>query len=144
MLSVSCSELVWVMWLTANSWSGDVLTAQTWAQSAEQSPNPGLWLVTQHQPSTWSCRTTLCPWSRCPPRQSGWLDGGHSKTFLLHSFIIKSYGWGGVGGLGGCGGVLAHCIIVTAPVPRFRVWGSGDWGSGTGLVNWAQYIWHLT
>ena len=47
----------------------------------------------------------------------GWVGpGDHTKTFLPlelfwleHSFIVKSWGWGGV---------VAHVIIVSAPVNR--------------------------
>ena len=57
--------------------------------------------------SSWTCRTTPCPWSRCPPGQFFWLDELRESfwttftfsTFLLeHSFRLKSYRWGGVGG----------------------------------------------
>ena len=39
------------------------------------------------------------------------------------------------------GGVVAHVIIVTAPVPWF--WGLGFWGVGlgTGLVNYYKILW---
>ena len=41
-------------------------------------------------------------------------------SLLEHSFMVKSYG------SGGWGGVVAQCILMTAPVPRFGGLGIGD------------------
>ena len=67
-------------------------------------------------------------------RQCGWLYGQRgsfqdfftiSNSLLEHSFIVVSYGWGGVVWVVvewvRWGGLVAHGILVTATVPWF--WG---------------------
>ena len=84
-----------------------------------------------HQTS-WTCRTTPCLWSRCPPGQFFWLGesrGSFWDTFTIstflpeHSFMLKSYRW--------VGWVVAHKTLLSAPVP-IRI---GIWGLGLGLDN---------
>ena len=94
--------------------------------------------------SSWTCRTTPRPWSRCPPGQFFWLDETRVSfwaTFIFstflpeHSFMLKSYRWGGwVSGVGW----VAHGILVSSQVPSFLTLGLWTLGLGLGLDN-CQY-----
>ena len=57
-------------------------------------------------------------------------QGGHSEPLLLLALFyqsapscLKVMGWGG-------GGVVAHKILLSAPVPWIGDLGLGDWGLG--------------
>ena len=69
-------------------------------------------------------------------------QGGHSEPLLLLALFyqstpscLKVMGWVCAGGhvvmcSWPCGGVVAHKILLSAPVPWFGDLGLGDWGLG--------------
>ena len=93
--------------------------------------------------SSWTCRTTPRPWSRCPPGQFFWLDesrGSFWATFTFstflpeHSFMLKSYRWVGWGGVGG----PWDFIVTQVPL----VLTLGLWDLGLGLDNLVLFWWN--
>ena len=87
-------------------------------------------------PPPWSWWTTSCPWSCCPHGNFfGLLDGGGSSqdiltisTFLLqHSFMLKSYRWGGW-----------NFSVSPSPLD----WGFGTRGLGLGIDNNGEHYYN--